>query len=332
LTSYRGDARHLTTSHSPVGDNVRLAVASILAGNLAFSLGDAAVKSISADLVLWQIFVTRSIIVIPLLIGIIFLQFGPTSLAPRHFGWVALRSLMLTLMLVAYLSSLPHLALGVAAVTFYTLPIFITLFAALFIGDKIGLIGWASVLMGFAGVVLILKPTPDGFNRYALLPLVSAILYALTAILTRTKCREEHPLVLSLGANLSIVVIGLLATLLVAMVGEPSDEAQKVSFLFGEWSAMGVAEWLTIGFPSSVGNHRQHWRCVRVSGRSTRDCGDLRFYLRRLRCAVGGSILRRGTRCRYTHRDGDDHCGGSFGGEALSPGCPSAGRVGVSAR
>jgi drug/metabolite transporter (DMT)-like permease len=96
--------------------------------------------------------------------------------------------------------------------------------------------------------VLILKPTPDGFNRYALLPLISAILYALTAILTRAKCREEHPLVLSLGVNLSFVAIGLLVTLLIAMVGGFTDEAQKGSFLFGEWSAMGMAEWLTMGF------------------------------------------------------------------------------------
>jgi drug/metabolite transporter (DMT)-like permease len=235
-------------SNWSVGDNVKLAVASILASNLAFSLGDAAVKLISADFVLWQIFVTRSIIAIPLLITIILLRFSSTSLAPRHFGWVALRSLMLTFMLVAYLSSLPHLALGVAAVTFYTLPLFITLFAALFIGDRIGLSGWTSVLMGFAGVVLILKPTPDGFNGYALLPLVSAILYALTAILTRTKCREEHPLVLSLGVSLAFIAIGLLATLLIAIVGGSADEAQARSFLFGEWSTMGLAEWLTMGF------------------------------------------------------------------------------------
>jgi drug/metabolite transporter (DMT)-like permease len=121
-----------SANYSSVGDNVRLAVASILASNLAFSLGDAAVKLISTNFVLWQIFVTRSIIAIPLLIAIILLRFGATSLVPRHFGWVALRSLTLTLMLVAYLSSLSHLPLGVAAATFYTPPIFITLFAALF--------------------------------------------------------------------------------------------------------------------------------------------------------------------------------------------------------
>src|SRR6185503_15431201 len=116
----------LRSSQSSVRDNIRLAVAAILGSNFAFSLSDAAIKLISSDFVLWQIFVIRSIIAIPLLIAVILLWFPSTSLAPRQFGWVALRSLMLTLMLIAYLSSLPHLPLGIAAVTFYTLPIFIT--------------------------------------------------------------------------------------------------------------------------------------------------------------------------------------------------------------
>lgn len=227
-------------------DNVRLAVAVILATDFALSLGDAAIKQISADFVLWQIFVIRSIIAIPVLIALIRLRSRLTSLAPRRFGWVALRSLMLTLMWVAYYAALPHLALGVAAATYYTLPIFITLFAALFIGDRIGPTGWGAVLLGFAGVLLILKPEADGFNGYALLPLVSAVLYALAMILTRTKCREENPLVLSLSLNVSFVAIGLLATLLIAVVGGPAHEARGTSFLFGEWSIMGKTEWFSM--------------------------------------------------------------------------------------
>ena len=165
---------------------------------------------------------------------------------PRRLGWVALRSLMLTLMWVAYYAALPHLALGIAATTYYTLPIFITLFAALFIGDRIGPMGWGAVVLGFAGVLLILKPEAGGFNGYALLPLVSAILYALAMILTRTKCRQENPLVLSLSLNFSFVAIGLLATLPIAMIGGSSDETQGTSFLLGEWSSMGKTEWLTM--------------------------------------------------------------------------------------
>jgi drug/metabolite transporter (DMT)-like permease len=100
--------------------------------------------------------------------------------------------------------------------------------------------------LGFSGIALILKPTPDGFNAYALLPLVAAVLYALAMILTRTKCREEHPLVLSLGVNIAFIAIGILATLLIAMIGRATEGAQVTSFLFGEWSTMGMAEWLTM--------------------------------------------------------------------------------------
>jgi drug/metabolite transporter (DMT)-like permease len=191
-------------SDSSLGDNIRLAVAAILGSNSAFSLSDAAIKLISANFVLWQILVTRSVVAIPLLIGIIVLRFRLTSLMPRHLGWVALRSLMLTIMLIVYLSSLPHLPLGVAAVTFYTLPIFITLFAALFIGDRIGLMGWVSVFLGFSGVALILKPTPDGFNAYALLPLVAAVLYALAMILTPSVEKNTHLFCRSVSTSRSL--------------------------------------------------------------------------------------------------------------------------------
>lgn len=213
----------------------------ILATNLALSLGDAAIKYISAGFVLWQIFVLRSLIALPVLLLILRLRYPAMRLWPRHAGWVALRSLLLTAMWVFYYAALPHLALGVAAAVYYTLPIFIALFAALFIGDRISVSGWIAILLGFVGVVLILKPDAQGFNFFALLPLAAAICYALAMVLTRTRCREEHPLVLSLGLNVSFVVVGLLATLLVGVTA-----AGQEAFLGGSWMAMGSADWLTM--------------------------------------------------------------------------------------
>jgi hypothetical protein len=55
----------LPAPDSSLGDNVKLAVFAIITANLAFSLSDAAIKLISAKLVLSQIIVTRSIIAIP---------------------------------------------------------------------------------------------------------------------------------------------------------------------------------------------------------------------------------------------------------------------------
>ncbi|MFM9842881.1 MAG: DMT family transporter [Dongiaceae bacterium] len=243
-TSFGQDARGRPAAPDAArADNVRLGVGVILFTDLALSLGDAAIKALSADFVLWQIFVLRSVIAIPVLLAIFRLGFRGTPLLPRQLGWVALRSLMLTMMWVAYWAALPHLALGIAAAVYYTLPIFITLLAALFLGDRVGPLGWGAVFLGFAGVLLILKPDAGGFNFYALLPLAAAVLYALAMILTRTKCRDESPLVLSFSLNVSFIAVGLVATLLIAGFG---GDAQGASFLLGEWSPMGGQEWFSM--------------------------------------------------------------------------------------
>lgn len=224
-------------------DNVPLAVAVILGTVLALSLGDALVKLTSDDFVLWQIFVVRSLIALPILAALTAAR-SPEAL--RHLplapGWTTLRSLLLVAMWVFYYLSLPWLALSIAAATYYTLPIFITLFSAALTRERIGRAGWIAVLSGFLGVLLILRPRAGDFNAYALLPLLSAMLYALAMILTRTRCRGEHPLVLALALNIAFVVVGGAATLLVATL---PDELRR-GFLLASWTPMNPSAWATM--------------------------------------------------------------------------------------
>ncbi len=237
----------MAESTLPSRDNTKIAVAAIVFAVFALSLGDAAIKQISADFVLWQIFVVRSLIAVPVLIAVIKFRYPSLRLLPEATGWTAARSAMLTFMWLAYYVALPHLALSVAASVYYVLPIFITLFAALFIGDRIGKVGWIAVVIGFAGVLVILRPKVSDFNAYALLPLVSAILYALAMILTRTKCRTEHPLILALSLNVCFVVFGLTATALSDLADPTPSTTDLYPFLLGEWSMMGSKEFLAMG-------------------------------------------------------------------------------------
>jgi len=157
---------------------------------------------------LWQIFVMRSVIAVPFLVYFIRIRACGISIMPDRFGWTALRSLLLVIMWAAYYLALPHVPFSIAAASFYTSPLFITLFAALLIGDRVGLKGWIAVLLGFIGVLLILQPQADDFNAYALLPIISAICYALAMIITRSKCENEKPLILSLWLNLAFIGVG----------------------------------------------------------------------------------------------------------------------------
>ncbi len=85
---------------------------------------------------------------------------------------------------------------------------------------------------------LRLRPDAGAFNAYALLPLGSAMLYALAMILTRTRCREEHPLTLSFTLNLGFIVTGAVATGISALIGASHD-----SFLWRDWAAMQASDW-----------------------------------------------------------------------------------------
>jgi len=247
----------MTRHTEPANDNLKLAIGAILIGVFALSLGDALIKKSNASFVIWQIFILRSLLMVPLLI--LFLRRKDSScpsdklakcsmslisaLRPKQLFWSLTRSALLVFMWLIYYIALPKVDLSIAAASFYTLPIFITLFAALFLAERVGWGGWIAVVMGFCGVLLILRPQAEDFNLYALLPIISAVLYALGMILTRSKCRDEHPMILSLWMNIMFILVGIIASLLIFLF-QPTEAVKHSNlFLFGEWSAMDFSAW-----------------------------------------------------------------------------------------
>lgn len=229
--------------HPQIPDRLYLAPAAILLTCLALSLGDALIKQQSASFLLWQIFLVRSLIALPFLVYLIRLTDCATTMMPARLGWTLLRSLILVVMWLFYFIALSRVEFALAAAAFYTLPIFIALFAAWFLKNKIPAAGWLAVVLGFCGALLILQPQADGFSLYALLPLISAICYAGAMILTRSKCQHEKPLVLSLWLNLAFVFVAAIALLILA-IWEPSmQQAALQPFLLGDWKIMGLDEW-----------------------------------------------------------------------------------------
>jgi drug/metabolite transporter (DMT)-like permease len=72
------------------------------------------------------------------------------------------------------------------AVTYYLAgPIYVTLIAALFLGEKVGWRRWSAVLVGFGGVLLALQPTAGIFGWHALIAFAGSVIYALFMIVTR---------------------------------------------------------------------------------------------------------------------------------------------------
>ncbi len=224
-------------------DKIGLGVLTIVATAIAMSFGDAVVKYVSSDFAVWQIYVLRSILAMALILAISMLGPRPRRLLPLSPGWTYLRSLLLMMMWIAFYAALSVLSLPVVAAAYYTAPLFITVFSALIIGEAVGLRRWIAVLIGFVGVLVILRPGTEAFSSLTLLPILSAVFYALAAIVTRTRCVDERPLALSLALNVSFLITGLVASAAIVLYAPTASVVSVNPFLLGHWSAMGVREW-----------------------------------------------------------------------------------------
>jgi drug/metabolite transporter (DMT)-like permease len=160
--------------------------------------------------------------------------------------------MLLMVMWITFYAALQVQSLPIVGAAYYTGPLFITLLSALIIGEPVGIRRWMAVLIGFVGVLVILRPGTNSFSYVTLLPIVSALFYALAAVVTRTKCLEEGPLVLSLGLNFSFLAVGAIGTAGIAIWNPTALQTAASPFLLGHWFAMGGREWGIIAFLAAL--------------------------------------------------------------------------------
>ncbi|MGO8126888.1 EamA family transporter, partial [Rhizobium ruizarguesonis] len=67
-----------------------------------------------------------------------------------------------------------------------TSPFFIILGARLFLGERVGPARWAATAAGFTGAMIILQPWSDGFGWAAILPVLSALLWGASSLITKS--------------------------------------------------------------------------------------------------------------------------------------------------
>lgn len=224
-----------------VGDQTTLGIAIILVSVLMMAFADALVKLISDDLTIWQIFFARSLFGVPILLFLA--RARKVNLIFREPRWVLARTLCLLLCWVALYASFTVLSLSVAAVAVYANPIITTLLSAALIDERVTRRQWVGVLLGFLGVIAIIRPGTESFSSFVILPLVAAALYSTAMIITRSKCQNDAPLALSLALLGCFLVAGMIAIAALAIIDLGADTKSAFPFLLGDWVPIGVREW-----------------------------------------------------------------------------------------
>lgn len=162
----------------------------ILVAMVSISVNDVLMKALSGDYPLHQMVFVRSVIGISFSLLLVQLEGGFRILRTDRPGLHLLRGLLLVTANMTFFTAFAVLPLAEATALFYVAPLFITLLAIPFLGESVGHRRLIAVAIGFGGVLLMLRPGSEQTAVTAdrlvmLLPIVAALAYALTQILTR---------------------------------------------------------------------------------------------------------------------------------------------------
>jgi drug/metabolite transporter (DMT)-like permease len=91
-----------------------------------------------------------------------------------------------------FISGLHYLPIAEASATGFVSPLFVTALSIIFLGEKVGLRRWIATALGLLGVIIILRPGTSAFHPAAFFPLVSALAWACTLIMTRMMSGSER--------------------------------------------------------------------------------------------------------------------------------------------
>ena len=242
-----------------MGESVARGAVLIVAGMALIGLIDNLVRVVAAEIGLWQFHALRSAIALPVLALLIW---GCRLRARMVRPWaVWLRAGLMAGAMLVYFAALPMLPIAQVAAGLFTAPIFVLIYSVVFLRRRVGVRRLAAVGVGFAGVLMILRPEGAGFLALNLVPVAAGAIYGAATLVTRELCAEE-PVAAMLGAFFAVLgacgVIGVAvvaalglegATFLTSALAWPSDGVWAVIWVqaLGSLVAVGM---LTRGYQS----------------------------------------------------------------------------------
>ena len=166
-----------------------LAIATMLLAILCIDLYMVIIKFLGNEYSIIQLTLFRNVAaIIPLLLLILFTNEFSTifkNLGNKFLILSCLRGICFLSMNVFIFISVVNLEFATAMTLTFSSPFFIVILSIILLSEKIGIYRWSAVIIGFVGVVMIMKPTSEIFSLYSIFPILTAIAWAFTVIILK---------------------------------------------------------------------------------------------------------------------------------------------------
>jgi drug/metabolite transporter (DMT)-like permease len=184
----------------------KVGIAATVGAGACFISNDALVKHVSAQLASAQLIFIRGVFAVVTLGFAGWFLFKQKDYRALLHPMVYRRALVDSLATLCYLTALAYLPLGNATAINMAAPIFIAAGAGLFYREKITASRWLLILLGFAGVLLVIQPRAEGLNQFAWLCLLATVLHAMRDLMTRAISVEVPSFVVTMATALSVTL------------------------------------------------------------------------------------------------------------------------------
>ncbi|WP_424831567.1 DMT family transporter [Ruegeria sp.] len=216
----------------------------MMSSMMAFTMNDAVVKFVLQDLPLFQLIAMRGVLA-TLLVYLLARHLGTLHLNfSRHDKWlVAFRSLAELTATFFFLAALKHMLLANVTAVLQALPLTVTLGAVLLFKERIGWRRMVAIAMGFAGMLLIVRPGPEGFSIYSIFALIAVLSYTARDMATRRMSADVPSMVVTLATSLSVTVAAAIVSVFEGWVPVSPETGGLVA---------GAAVFVMMGYVFSV--------------------------------------------------------------------------------
>ena len=217
-------------------------IAHSIAGVSALSVMDALAKGAVAVLPIAQLMFLRGLLVLLMLLPSLRRGGGIGALRTRRPLGHFVRAALSVASIAMFFEALRHLPLATVIAVSFVAPLFMTALSVPMLGERVGAHRWAAIGVGFVGVMVIVRPGPEGIEWAALLAIGGALGWAVSTVLVRRLARTESDTALLVFQNLGVTLaMGVAAP----FVWRPMDGI-GVAFVVAMALTLMVAQWFQL--------------------------------------------------------------------------------------
>jgi drug/metabolite transporter (DMT)-like permease len=191
---------------------------------LSFSLMAVAVRELLRHMGAFEILFLRTLVTM-LLVAAVIARHGTAPLRTRLFGLHLARALMHLGGQYCWIYAIGALTLATVFAIEFTMPVWVAVLATLFLGERMNRGRVAMLVLGLAGIALILQPDVEGLHPAALVMVLGSVFYAGNMIMTKRISADDSPIAVIFWMSFTQLPITLVSALPQWVAPQPVDLA-----------------------------------------------------------------------------------------------------------